>query len=98
FWRSRRQFRLSLLLDKRAIEDHGEERQINCSGRAMSAGSPAVLDRTVRGNQSIMLSTRQPLIQAIVLFAGAAVTPLWAQTFTKDVAPIFQKHCQSCHH
>ncbi len=45
-----------------------------------------------------MLSTRQPLIQAIVLFAGAAVTPLWAQTFTKDVAPIFQKHCQSCHH
>ena len=34
----------------------------------------------------------------IVLFAGAAVTPLWAQTFTKDVAPIFQKHCQSCHH
>src|SRR5438876_3250027 len=45
-----------------------------------------------------MLSTRQPLIQAIVLFAGAVVTSWWAQTFSKDVAPIFQKHCQSCHH
>jgi hypothetical protein len=39
------------------------------------------------------------VIQAIgLLFAAVLVSPLAAQTFTKDVAPIFQKHCQSCHH
>ena len=36
---------------------------------------------------------------AIVLFAGAALAaePAKAVTFTKDVAPIFQNKCESCH-
>jgi mono/diheme cytochrome c family protein len=36
---------------------------------------------------------------AIVLFAGAALAaePAKAVTFTKDVAPIFQSKCESCH-
>jgi len=39
------------------------------------------------------------IVRAVILvFGGAFVTPLPAQTFTKDVAPIFQKSCQSCHH
>jgi len=42
---------------------------------------------------------KRHVIQAIgFVFAGALISPLPAQTFTKDVAPIFQKHCQSCHH
>src|SRR5437762_11636919 len=34
----------------------------------------------------------------VFLFAGALISPLAAQTFTKDVASIFQKHCQYCRH
>jgi len=37
----------------------------------------------------------------MLLFAGAGMTSLLAETtvtFTKDVAPILQKNCQSCHH
>jgi len=42
---------------------------------------------------------KRHVVQAIgFLFAGALISPLAAQTFTKDVASIFQKHCQSCHH
>ena len=42
---------------------------------------------------------KRHLVKAIALvFAAATFAPLPAQTFTKDVAPIFQKHCQSCHH
>src|SRR5215472_3136338 len=33
----------------------------------------------------------------MLVFACALITPLRAQTFTKDVAPIFQKSCVSCH-
>jgi hypothetical protein len=46
-----------------------------------------------------MASAKQHILSAIVLvIAGATVASLQAQTFTKDVVPIFQKHCQSCHH
>ena len=46
-----------------------------------------------------MAIAKQHVLRAIVLvFGGSLVAPLPAQTFTKDVAPIFQKHCQSCHH
>jgi len=42
---------------------------------------------------------KRHVIQAIgFAFAAALISPLPAQTFTKDVAPILQKHCQSCHH
>jgi len=42
---------------------------------------------------------KRHLVKAIAfVFAAAIFAPLPAQTFTKDVAPIFQKHCQSCHH
>src|SRR5438128_5043551 len=42
---------------------------------------------------------KRHVVQAIgFLFAGALISPLAAQTFTKDVASIFQKPCQSCHH
>src|SRR5262249_17000060 len=34
----------------------------------------------------------------MLLLVAAFATPLTAQTFTKDIAPIFQKKCQSCHH
>ena len=33
----------------------------------------------------------------ILVFLCALITPLRAQTFTKDVVPIFQKSCVSCH-
>ena len=46
-----------------------------------------------------MAIAKQHVLRAIALvFAGCLFAPLPAQTFTKDVAPIFQKHCQSCHH
>ena len=38
------------------------------------------------------------LLAVLVILAGGLLSPLPAQTFTKDIAPIFQKHCQSCHH
>jgi len=42
---------------------------------------------------------KRHVIEAIgFVFAAALISPLPAQTFTKDVAPILQKHCQSCHH
>ena len=34
----------------------------------------------------------------VLVFACAVVTPSSAQTFTKEVAPIFNKSCASCHH
>ena len=42
---------------------------------------------------------KKHLVPVIVLvFACAVVTPSSAQTFTKEVAPIFNKSCASCHH
>src|SRR5436853_7688421 len=46
-----------------------------------------------------MAIARQTVLRSIVLvIMGSMFAPLPAQTFTKDVAPVFQKHCQSCHH
>ena len=42
---------------------------------------------------------KKNLVRILMLaIAGAFVSPLQAETFTKDVAPIFQKSCVSCHH
>src|ERR1051326_3230206 len=38
------------------------------------------------------------VVLSMLLFTGAFAAPLRAQTFNKDVLPIFQKRCQSCHH
>jgi hypothetical protein len=38
------------------------------------------------------------LLGTVLILSVVGLTPLSAQTFTKDVAPILQKHCQSCHH
>jgi len=49
-----------------------------------------------------MADIKKHVIPAMMLlFAGAGMTSLLAQTtvtFTKDVAPLLQKNCQSCHH
>ena len=39
------------------------------------------------------------LAAAVLMTAGSAMaqTPAAAPTYTKDVAPIFQEKCQSCH-
>src|SRR5215831_15527298 len=38
------------------------------------------------------------LLGTLLIFSGVGLTPLSAQTFTKDIAPIFNKSCVSCHH
>jgi hypothetical protein len=47
-----------------------------------------------------MITPRRVLV-ATLLFVGtlatASTTDGWHVTFTKDVAPILQKNCQTCH-
>ena len=46
----------------------------------------------------MMASLKKHAPWAVTLVFGSAfVLPLRAQTFTRDVAPIFQKSCISCH-
>src|SRR5215510_421728 len=53
--------------------------------------------RTSEG-EPIMANLKRNAARAIMLvFVGTLFSPLHAQTFTKDVAPIFQKSCVSCH-
>src|SRR5947207_8330418 len=38
------------------------------------------------------------VLSMMLMLAAAFAAPLRAQTFNKDILPIFQKKCQSCHH
>src|SRR5437016_13939350 len=46
----------------------------------------------------VALATTAVAVATIQLTPLAAPPPADAPTYTKDVAPIFQKSCQSCHH
>src|SRR5262245_11301548 len=54
--------------------------------------------RFLRPMMLTALATSAAAIVTIQLTPLAAPTPANAPTYSKDVAPIFQKSCQSCHH
>src|SRR5215468_9861614 len=53
---------------------------------------------TGRGKLSLLASVAALTTAAILSFTGPVVSQQpAAPTFTKDIAPIFQEKCQSCH-
>src|SRR3954453_13779093 len=57
-------------------------------------------DRRISFLRPMMLAALATTVVAVVTIQLplAAPTPANAPTYAKDIAPIFQKSCQSCHH
>src|SRR5262244_540051 len=61
---------------------------------------PASQSERVRKGEHMIAPLKKYVVTVIVLVFVCVLgtTALQAQTFTKDVAPIFNKSCVSCHH